>query len=48
MSKIVLAASMLAVMSLGGCFGPFAPKPVAAPEPIPEPVFVEPVATKKY
>ncbi len=51
MSKPVLVAAVAAVMALGGCFSgqTETAQPVkAAPEPIPEPVYVEPVATKKY
>ena len=49
MSKLVLAASMVAVVSLGACAKHSGKtETVVAPEPTPEPVYVEPVATKKY
>jgi hypothetical protein len=49
MSKLVLVAGFAAVVSLGACAKHSGhTETVAAPEPIPAPVYVEPVATKKY
>lgn len=51
MSKLVLAAGLVAVVSLGACAKHSGhTQTVAAPEPMPAPVYVEPepVATKKY
>ncbi|MBN2759785.1 MAG: hypothetical protein JXQ79_04740 [Rhodobacteraceae bacterium] len=48
MSKLVLAASMVAVVALSGCFKHSGKTETVYAEPIPAPVYVEPVATKKY
>lgn len=47
MSKLVLAAGMVAVVSLGAC-AKHSGKTQTVVEPIPAPVYVEPVSTKKY
>ncbi|WP_255618359.1 hypothetical protein [Roseibaca sp. Y0-43] len=43
MSKFVILTAFGATLVLGACS-----KHRAAPEPVPAPVMVEPVATKKY
>jgi hypothetical protein len=48
MSKLVLAAGMVAVVSLGACAKHSGKTETVYAEPIPAPVYVEPVATKKY
>jgi len=48
MSKLVLAAGLVAVVSLGACAKHSGHTETVYAEPIPAPVYVEPVATKKY
>lgn len=48
MSKLVLAAGLVAVVSLGACAKHSGKTETVYAEPIPAPVYVEPVATKKY
>jgi len=48
MSKLVMAAGLVAVVSLGACAKHSGHTETVYAEPIPAPVYVEPVATKKY
>ncbi|NBB97741.1 MAG: hypothetical protein GVY34_06145 [Alphaproteobacteria bacterium] len=48
MSKFVLATGLVAVVSLGACAKHSGKTETVHAEPIMEPVYVEPVATKKY
>ena len=49
MSRIALLVGVAGVMSLGACFKHSHKAPTVQVEPVPAPIYVEPVATKgKY